>query len=151
MHPDFLNKQTAPSDPWDALPPIFHVTAENFIPSLSSDELEKIDNLRSQSSYLKPIPKSVRKLVRRREDEPATDKNWLVGNESAMRECNWCRKVGTDFPQCSRCVFISFLARTPDRDSKIGPYDVRRCKLVRYCNAEWYVFHPILRLAARDH
>lgn len=132
LSPEFLNSIEPPKRPTATSPPIFHVTSINFMPSLTEDELDKIDNLRTQSSMLKPIPKSVREAVKMRKDEPATNTMWTTGDAELGRECSYCHNVAADLPQCGRYVIVSI----PEYHHS-SPFQSTRCKLVRYCGPEW--------------
>lgn len=83
------------------------------MPSLTADELEKLDNMRNLANgMLKPVPEDalVRKevVMQMGEDgaprEPATNKAWLLGDQETQRECGYCRKYTSDMPQCARWV-----------------------------------------------
>ncbi|KAI0789609.1 hypothetical protein C8Q75DRAFT_806776 [Abortiporus biennis] len=110
LHPDFLKSMDPPTDP---SVPIFHVTANNFIPSLRPSEVERIDNLLSQSSWSKiPPPELKKKLIGKKEDR-AEVHNYMHAFTQNQAVCGNCGEHGSEkMPTCSRC------------------------KLVRYCNKE---------------
>lgn len=101
---------------------IYHVTADDFVPSLLEPEIDQIDNMLAQSD--KEVPKEVRQhVLGKKEDRPDMTTMWLGGKEKNARQCAHCEKVGKQtMPQCSRC------------------------KLVRYCDAKWCVPSPFERL-----
>ncbi|TFK52252.1 hypothetical protein OE88DRAFT_1657406 [Heliocybe sulcata] len=112
LDPDFLNSLDIPKAATKTTPPIFHVTSDNFVPSLLSSEIEKIDNLRSQSSKPRPPSSVMNAVLGSKQDRPDA-KNYTVMNEKNARQCSYCEKLGEhDMPMCGRC------------------------KLVRYCSAE---------------
>ena len=96
--------------------PVYHVTKDNFIPTLLPNELEKIDNVVSQSGYAKRAEISVRnEVLGAKEDRPNVSPHF---KERTPRQCDFCKKLSKDkdFQKCSRC------------------------KLVFYCGKEWRVF-----------
>ncbi|KAK7045894.1 hypothetical protein VNI00_007325 [Paramarasmius palmivorus] len=114
LNPDFLGKFHEPEATTMATGrPIFHVPADKFIPTLLESELEKIDNVVSQSRYSKRSPTSARdKVLGTKEGRPAVSGAWKGRNP---RQCSFCEKVSRDkdLQKCSRC------------------------KLVFYCGKEW--------------
>ncbi|KAF8322674.1 hypothetical protein DL93DRAFT_2071580, partial [Clavulina sp. PMI_390] len=109
--PEFLNSITVPPAPAKGYSRIIHVTKHTFIPSLTSDELEKIDNMRMRSNMLKkhPIPRSVRNQVEMVEGaEPETNTMWTMGDVEVFTECGYCRKTVPDMGQCSRCKLVKY-------------------------------------------
>jgi len=132
LAPEFLNSLEPPKTSAIASPPVFHRTPDDFLSSLTEDELDKIDSLRSQSSMLKPISKSIRKAVEMRRDEPATNNMWTIGDAELGRECSYCHKVAANLPQCGRYAIMDA------SDDYLSLFLTSiRCTLVRYCGPEW--------------
>lgn len=105
LHYDFLNSVDPPAEGQQVHPPIFHVTADDFVPSLLDSELDQIDNLMTQSG--EKTSKELRELVRgKKEDRPNMTQTWVAGNIKNPRQCNFCRKIGMQtMPQCGKFVF----------------------------------------------
>ncbi|KAI0081597.1 hypothetical protein K474DRAFT_1251098 [Panus rudis PR-1116 ss-1] len=110
LHPDFLGTNfDAPIKPGA---PIFHVTAENFVPSLLPGEIERIDSMMSRGSNKAPPPAVKQQVMGKKEDRPAVN-NYMWANDKHPVACGGCAEIGgKGMPTCSRC------------------------KLVRYCNKE---------------
>ncbi|KAI0317664.1 hypothetical protein OF83DRAFT_116147 [Amylostereum chailletii] len=128
LHPEFLNSREPPSGKLN--PPIYHVTAQNFVPSLVPSELEKIDNLLAQSKSRKAPPTSLREKVLGNKDVRPKAEAWMAGQEKNAVQCAYCDTLG-------------------DQRMKI----CSRCKLVRYCNvtcqkAAWKAHKPICKAAS---
>ncbi|KAJ7932705.1 hypothetical protein B0H13DRAFT_2514856 [Mycena leptocephala] len=112
LNPLFLQTLDPPSNDGQK---VFHVTAETFIPSLLSNELESIDTLLKQSG--KSVPKIMRyQVLGSKETRPDVSGMWKSKN---ARQCAQCEKVSTaDLLLCSRRVtFYS-------------------CRLIHYCGRE---------------
>ncbi|KDQ09192.1 hypothetical protein BOTBODRAFT_37277 [Botryobasidium botryosum FD-172 SS1] len=130
VDPDFFSTIDVPTKTYN--PPIFHVTPDNFVPSLLESELEKIDNLTAQVSHSKtPAPASVRaEVTGRKEDRPKAEQ-YMAANEKNAAACAYCEKIGkSTMPICSRC------------------------KLVRYCSAEcqrsaWPMHKPVCKAVSK--
>ncbi|KAI0045684.1 hypothetical protein FA95DRAFT_1521210 [Auriscalpium vulgare] len=116
--------------PAKSSPPVFHVTAENFVPSLLPAEIEKIDNLLAQRRSVKMPPAELRQKVQGTKSDRPKAEAWLGGQQKNGVQCAFCDKVGdAKMPACSRC------------------------KLVRYCNATcqkaaWKSHKPICKAAS---
>jgi len=129
VHPDFFSTIDPPTKTYD--PPIFHVTPENFVPSLLESELEKIDNLTSQISSSKSPPAGLREEVMgRKEDRPKAEQ-YMAANAKNAAACAYCEKIGKS--TMSVCA---------------------GCKLVRYCSracqkAAWPRYKPVCKSAAK--
>lgn len=98
LNPLFLQTLDPPSNDGQK---VFHVTAETFIPSLLSNELESIDTLLKQSG--KSVPKIMRyQVLGSKETRPDVSGMWKSKN---ARQCAQCDKVSTtDLLLCSRRV-----------------------------------------------
>ncbi|KZT27380.1 hypothetical protein NEOLEDRAFT_1130917 [Neolentinus lepideus HHB14362 ss-1] len=126
LDPDFLNSLEGPKDGTKTSPPIFHITAENFVPSLLSSEIEKIDNLRSQSSKKRPPSSVMAAVLGKKEDRPAM-KAFTAANEKNPRQCAYCEKVGThDMPRCGRCKLVRYCS--PECQKQAWPNHKVFCK-----------------------
>jgi hypothetical protein len=108
LDPVFLDSHDPPAavgvkgeSPW-----IYHVTPENFTPSLLPSELEKIDNLLARGT-LTSIPTSVRdEVIGTKETRPDVSAAWKQRNP---RQCGYCAKHGeTTLSVCARCVTFLF-------------------------------------------
>lgn len=71
--------------------PIFHVTEDNFVPSLQLGEVERIDNL--LTSYRKGVPPTAlkAKVLGDKSSRPAVD-TWMAGNIKSQNVCANCGK-----------------------------------------------------------
>ncbi|KAI0055380.1 hypothetical protein BV25DRAFT_1921856 [Artomyces pyxidatus] len=113
-------------------PPIFHVTADNFVPSLLPSELERVDNLIAQSNMDKQPPPGLRQKVLGTKDTRPKPDALLRGTGRTQIQCAFCDKLGDQkMPMCSRC------------------------KLVRYCDAQcqksaWKAHKPVCKVAASN-
>ncbi|KAF7353851.1 O-methylsterigmatocystin oxidoreductase [Mycena venus] len=109
LDPQFLQTLEPPTNKGGK---IFHVTADTFVPSLLSNELESIDTLLKQSG--KSVPKAVRyQVLGSKETRPDVSGVWKAKNP---RQCAQCEKISTkDLMLCSRC------------------------RLIHYCGREWFV------------
>lgn len=84
--------------------PIFHVTTEDFVPSLVSSEIEKIDNMLKMKGSRKVIPQEVREsVIGGKEAKPRVVSK--VFKQKNARQCSFCEEVKEkDLMVCSRCV-----------------------------------------------
>ncbi|KAI0055379.1 hypothetical protein BV25DRAFT_1921855 [Artomyces pyxidatus] len=125
----FMDPNNVPTGSEPGKPSIFHITADDFVPSLLPAELEKIDNLLAQSSRELPPPALRQKVLGTKEARPKPEA-WMGGKEKVLRQCAYCEKLGDQkMPMCSRC------------------------KLVRYCDATcqkaaWKAHKPVCKVAA---
>jgi len=129
LHPEFLaSVDKAPSS---ADVPIFHVTEENFTPSLQAGEVERINNL--LTTFKKKLPPAKVKdiVMGSRTARPAVD-TWMAGN---IKNTNVCAHCGTHSEKAmSMCS---------------------RCKLVRYCGkdcqkAAWRIHKRVCKVPSGD-
>ncbi|KAF5323166.1 hypothetical protein D9758_016796 [Tetrapyrgos nigripes] len=100
------------------LPPIFHVTADNFIPTLLDSELEKIDNVVAQGMRKKRAEPSTRDrvlIVNPKEGKPNV--NSTVWKNKNPRQCSFCEKVSKDkdLQKCSRCKLMFYRGKECQR------------------------------------
>ncbi|KAF5313817.1 hypothetical protein D9758_018860 [Tetrapyrgos nigripes] len=100
------------------LPPIFHVTADNFIPTLLDSELEKIDNVVAQGMRKKCAEPSTRDrvlIVNPKEGKPNV--NSTVWKNKNPRQCSFCEKVSKnkDLQKCSRCKLMFYRGKECQR------------------------------------
>ncbi|EPQ51019.1 hypothetical protein GLOTRDRAFT_81621 [Gloeophyllum trabeum ATCC 11539] len=108
LDPDFLNSLEGPKAGTSTTPPIFHVTPDNFTPSLLASDIEKIDNLLTSSRRKLP-PSSVKNEVLGKKEGRPEMKTYLAGNEKNKRQCAYCEKVGKhDMPMCGRCKLVRY-------------------------------------------
>ncbi|KAJ6457059.1 hypothetical protein C8R47DRAFT_1164628 [Mycena vitilis] len=105
LDPLFLQTLEPPSD---NVRNVFHVTADTFVPSLLSNELESIDTLLKQSN--KSVPKILRyQVLGTKESRPDVSAVWKSKNS---RQCAHCEKISTsDLLLCSRCRLIHYCGR----------------------------------------
>lgn len=96
----FLDSHEPPAKATATKPPIIHITPESYKPSLSKDEIKRIDNMVNMAKWT-PAPDSMKYQVTS-EAEPETNKSWMRGDATVMRECAYCRECKEDMPQCSR-------------------------------------------------
>jgi len=91
---------------------IFHVTADTFVPSLLSNELDSIDTLLKQSG--KSVPKIMRyQVLGSKDTRPEVSGVWKSKNP---RQCAQCEKISTkDLLLCSRCRLIHYCGRECQR------------------------------------
>lgn len=114
LDPAFLGSITAPTpaEMRDRLAqgraPLFHVVAEDFIPSLLSSDVEKIDNLRATKGGAHPVPEAVRaKVIGSKTARPQVASKAF--KEKNIRECAFCRETKEkDLMVCAR--YVHFLA-----------------------------------------
>ncbi|TFY81139.1 hypothetical protein EWM64_g2874 [Hericium alpestre] len=112
--------------------PIFHVTADNFAPSLLDSELEKIDNILAGTKFGTAPPQELRDKVLGNKDVRPKVSMWTQGMEKDLIQCAHCDKLGPQTMQtCSRC------------------------KLVRYCDkncqrAAWPMHKPVCKAATKS-
>ncbi|KAF5340504.1 hypothetical protein D9758_014547 [Tetrapyrgos nigripes] len=100
------------------LPPIFHVIADNFIPTLLDSELEKIDNVVAQGMRKKRAEPSTRDrvlVVNPKEGKPNV--NSKVWKNKNPRQCSFCEKVSKDkdLQKCSRCKLVFYCGKECQR------------------------------------
>ncbi|KJA20989.1 hypothetical protein HYPSUDRAFT_764394 [Hypholoma sublateritium FD-334 SS-4] len=121
LDPAFLSSTTAPppAEMRDRLAqgraPLFHVAAEDFIPSLLSSDVEKIDNLRATKGGAHPVPEVVRaKVIGSKTTRPQVASK--VFKEKNVRECAFCREAKEkDLMVCSRCKLVYYCGRECQR------------------------------------
>lgn len=103
IDPRFLDS-TDPVSPSDIHPPIHHVTAKTFVPSLTESELERIDSTMMQSRSWKVPPRERHDAVVAQRPRPKPiHSTWLCGKTADA--CGNCGKVATTkMPQCSEYV-----------------------------------------------
>ena len=138
LDPEFLNSTTAPTpaEMRDCLAqgraPLFHVAADDFVPSLLSSDVEKIDNLRATKRNARPVPEDVRaKVIGSKTAKPQVDSKLF--KQKNARECAFCREVkDKDLMVCSRYVHSPRVM-----DELIEIVSLGSCKLVYYCGQEW--------------
>ncbi|KAK7690312.1 hypothetical protein QCA50_006969 [Cerrena zonata] len=99
LHPDFLASFDPPANV-----PIFHVTGDNFIPSLLPGEVTRIDNVFAQSYTTKPPPTELKSQVMGEKEDV---KPQIHALEEAMVKlpnmCSNCRKTSEKkMPTCAR-------------------------------------------------
>ncbi|KAK7464243.1 hypothetical protein VKT23_006409 [Stygiomarasmius scandens] len=116
LNPDFLAKFHEPeSTSTTAKPPVFHVTADNFIPTLFESELEKIDNVVAQGGRKSRAEPSTRdKVLGTKEGRPNVSSAFKNKNP---RQCSYCEKVSKDkdLQKCSRCKLVFYCGRECQR------------------------------------
>ena len=112
--------------------PLFHVAADDFVPSLLSSDVEKIDNLRATKRNARPVPEDVRaKVIGSKTAKPQVDSKLF--KQKNARECAFCREVkDKDLMVCSRYVHSPRVM-----DELIEIVSLGSCKLVYYCGQEW--------------
>ncbi|KIK63636.1 hypothetical protein GYMLUDRAFT_40705 [Collybiopsis luxurians FD-317 M1] len=112
LTPDFLTKIGSMS----LKPFICHVTPDDFVPSLSPSELEKIDNVVAQGgSSMKRTETSVRdKVIGSKETKPNVAAPFRRRNP---RQCAHCETVSKDkdLQQCGRCKLVFYCGRECQR------------------------------------
>ncbi|KAJ7348866.1 hypothetical protein DFH08DRAFT_913925 [Mycena albidolilacea] len=82
---------------------IFHVTADTFVPSLLSNELESIDALLKQSG--KSVPKTMRyQVLGDKDTRPDVSAVWKAKN---ARQCAQCEKISTKDLMCRLTHYCS--------------------------------------------
>ncbi|KAF8967549.1 hypothetical protein BDZ97DRAFT_1656465 [Flammula alnicola] len=131
LDPEFLNSETAPSpaETRDRLVkkllPIFHVSADNFIPSLLPSDIEKIENLLNMKGRRKAVPSGVREsVIGTKESRPEVGEAWKQKN---ARQCAYCEEVKEkDLMICSRCKLAYYCGRECQRLA--WPSHKRYCK-----------------------
>jgi hypothetical protein len=106
VDPVFLSSHSPPPTIRDVnakLPLILHVTPDNFVPSLSANDLEKIDNLLAQRGKAKPAPPSVRdEVTGSKKTRPEVSDAW---KQLSPRQCAYCEQHGEkQLSRCSRSV-----------------------------------------------
>jgi hypothetical protein len=121
---------------------IFHVTADTFVPSLLSNELESIDALLKQSG--KSVPKTMRyQVLGGKDTRPDVSAVWKSKN---ARQCAQCEKISTkDLMLCSRGVVFRSIAHCSSLTLLF------RCRLTHYCSREWCVTVSILSDSTQQH
>ncbi|KAA1469777.1 hypothetical protein DENSPDRAFT_835437 [Dentipellis sp. KUC8613] len=132
LRPEFLNTHEPIND--TKKPPIFHVTAEDFVPSLLSGELEQIDNLLVQSKKSLPPAELRNKVLGSKETRP-TPQAWSAGMEKNPRQCAFCEKVGAQtMPTCSGCKLVRYC----DRQCQIAAWPSHKpvCKKAKASGAK---------------
>ena len=117
INPELLSKFHEPeTTSKTAKPPIVHVTADHFIPTLVEGELEKIDNVVAQggsgTSPKRAQPSARDRVLGTKEGRPSVSGAWKARNP---RQCAYCEKISKD-KDLQKCA---------------------RCKLVFYCGREW--------------
>jgi hypothetical protein len=109
----FLSSTKPPVTGSQSLLPIFHVTSEDFVPSLLPGELERIDNTCEQDRFcvekrLAPDAFAAARtaVLGKKEDRPDVSEAFKKRNP---RECANCHKVSKDknFKMCSQSVCSS--------------------------------------------
>lgn len=105
LEPAFLDHTDSPPDASSTGAargslPVFHVTAESFVPSLLEGEVERIDNLHAQGNK-EPVPASVRaEVLGDKSSRPQVSAAWKQKN---ARECANCLEIKeTPLSLCSR-------------------------------------------------
>ncbi|THH19090.1 hypothetical protein EW146_g2003 [Bondarzewia mesenterica] len=89
---EFLDNLQAPES--QRTPPIFHITPDNFVPSLLAGELEKIDNLLAQSEHITPPAAELRdKVLGSKKDRPEPEA-WMASILNAF-ERHRCKLVSS--------------------------------------------------------
>lgn len=123
LHPDFLASFDAPNN--DNVP-IFHITPDNFIPSLLPSEIERVDNLTARSSS-KPRPPGLKAQVMGSKEDRAEIVNYLYAKQKNMFACGHCGKAGQDkLPTCSQCKLVRYCDRDCQKDA--WPVHKKLCK-----------------------
>lgn len=89
------------------LPKIIEVNSSNFVPSLLSSEIEKIENLLAQKgSRGKKISDEVKKMVQGTKDEIRPEVSGQAWKQKNARQCAACEAVKEkDLATCSRLVY----------------------------------------------
>ncbi|THG95511.1 hypothetical protein EW026_g6157 [Hermanssonia centrifuga] len=116
LDPAFLDHNEHVTSTRRSSPRIYHVDTNNFRPSLTEGELERIDNTIRQSRSWTLPPRSVRNEVKGSNGLPKGNTVPRLFAQKPPDECACCGKVRDEpMRQCSDC------------------------KLVRYCSRRWSV------------
>ena len=89
LHPEFLGSSDKPPSSADI--PIFHVTDDDFTPSLLAGEIERIDNLLTTFSQKIPPASLKEKVMGDKSSRPAVE-TWMMGNVKSVNVCANCGK-----------------------------------------------------------
>lgn len=134
VDPLFLTNNPSPS-PSDVKHKIYHVTPENFVPSLLPSDIEKINNSLAQDRKGR-IPDAIATAITgSKEGRPDVGPAWKQKN---VRQCALCATIkDKSLMMCSRSVY-PFLCRWMciKEPTSLSPM-IHRCKLVHYCGPEW--------------
>lgn len=119
INPELLSKFHEPETTSETVkPPIFHVTADHFIPTLVEGELEKIDNVVAQgergTSPKRAQPSTRDRVLGTKEGRPNVSGAWKARNP---RQCSYCEKISQDkdLQKCARCKLVFYCGRECQR------------------------------------
>ncbi|THH29888.1 hypothetical protein EUX98_g4319 [Antrodiella citrinella] len=109
LHPEFL--ASVDKAPTSTDVPVFHISEDNFVPSLQVGEVERIDSLLA-SFKKKPPPAEVKELVTgTKSARPAVD-TWLLGNVKNPNVCAHCGDQGQKaMSTCARCKLVRYCGK----------------------------------------
>jgi hypothetical protein len=103
----FLSSGDAPSSAHDTSPPIYHVTATNFAPTLFEGDLEKIENMTvrgpgNERATDDKAGKAREHVLGDKAGKPSVSGMWMEKNS---RSCGYYEEFKDKLQQCARLVF----------------------------------------------
>ncbi|KAK7690314.1 hypothetical protein QCA50_006971 [Cerrena zonata] len=109
LHPDFLSSSETPVN---AGIPIFHVTPDNFIPSLLPSDVDKIDALIAQNQMpgvLVPTPPEVKQEVIGTKAIRPIMRHFMLADVKVVIQCAHCGRNGQEnMRTCSNCRLVRY-------------------------------------------